>query len=56
MRKLAPEEMGPKLREQMPLYKQGEKLDIANAALYLASEAGLMIFSLKLLCNFHSKP
>ncbi|KAF3325735.1 peroxisomal 2,4-dienoyl-CoA reductase [Carex littledalei] len=40
MRKLAPEEMGPKLREQMPLYKQGEKLDIANAALYLASEAG----------------
>ncbi|KAF3325736.1 peroxisomal 2,4-dienoyl-CoA reductase [Carex littledalei] len=40
MRKLAPEEMGPKFREEMPLYKLGEKLDIANAALYLASEAG----------------
>ncbi|KAJ4754860.1 hypothetical protein LUZ62_089265 [Rhynchospora pubera] len=40
MRKLAPEEMGPTIRQNMPLFKLGEKIDIANAALYLASEAG----------------
>lgn len=41
MRKLAPEEMGNKgKRETMPLFKLGEKWDIAMAALYLASDAG----------------
>ncbi|KAL5650420.1 hypothetical protein ACJX0J_041229, partial [Zea mays] len=40
MRKLAPEEMGNKgKRETMPLFKLGEKWDIAMAALYLASDA-----------------
>ncbi|CAN4103795.1 unnamed protein product [Withania somnifera] len=43
MRKLAPEEMGNKSRENMPLYKLGEKYDIAMAALYLASDAGKYI-------------
>lgn len=28
-------------REQMPLFKLGEKWDIAMAAIYLASDAGL---------------
>jgi enoyl-[acyl-carrier-protein] reductase (NADH) len=45
MRKLAPEEMGPQFRDEMPLFKLGQKIDIANAALYLASEAGGMILS-----------
>lgn len=36
MSKLAPKET----RELMPLYKLGEKWDIAMAALYLASDAG----------------
>lgn len=40
MRKLLPDEMNSKPRENMPLYKVGEKWDIAMAALYLASEAG----------------
>ncbi|KAI5674549.1 hypothetical protein M9H77_14913 [Catharanthus roseus] len=40
MSKLAPEEISSKLREYMPLYKLGEKWDIAMAALYLASDAG----------------
>ncbi|XP_047066024.1 peroxisomal 2,4-dienoyl-CoA reductase [(3E)-enoyl-CoA-producing]-like [Lolium rigidum] len=38
--KLAPEEMVKGLRETMPLFKLGEKRDIAMAALYLASDAG----------------
>ncbi|KAJ3693524.1 hypothetical protein LUZ60_009004 [Juncus effusus] len=50
MRKLAPQEMNPRLasqetgdsglRDEMPLFKLGEKKDIAMAALYLASHAG----------------
>lgn len=41
MSKLAPEEINSKARDYMPLYKLGEKRDIAMAALYLASDAGL---------------
>ncbi|KAJ4705765.1 Peroxisomal 2,4-dienoyl-CoA reductase [Melia azedarach] len=40
MSKLAPEEINSKAREYMPLYKLGEKWDIAMAALYLTSNAG----------------
>ena len=40
MSKLAPEEINDKARELMPLYKLGEKWDIAMAALYLSSDAG----------------
>lgn len=43
MRKLGPEEMNNKIEEYMPLYKLGEKYDIAMAALYLASDAGKYI-------------
>ncbi|KAL6313584.1 hypothetical protein AAG906_006952 [Vitis piasezkii] len=43
MSKLAPEEISNKAREIMPLYKLGEKWDIAMAALYLASDAGKYI-------------
>lgn len=38
--KLAPSEMNSKARDYMPLYKVGEKWDIAMAAIYLASDAG----------------
>uniref|UniRef100_A0A2P2LYX0 2,4-dienoyl-CoA reductase [(3E)-enoyl-CoA-producing] n=1 Tax=Rhizophora mucronata TaxID=61149 RepID=A0A2P2LYX0_RHIMU len=40
MSKLAPQEINNKTRDYMPLYKLGEKWDIAMAALYLASDAG----------------
>ncbi|XP_052884841.1 peroxisomal 2,4-dienoyl-CoA reductase [(3E)-enoyl-CoA-producing]-like isoform X1 [Gossypium arboreum] len=40
MSKLVPDEIKSKTREVMPLYKIGEKWDIAMAALYLASDAG----------------
>lgn len=40
LRKLAPAEMKTKLRESMPLYRVGERWDIAMAALYLTSDAG----------------
>nr|XP_027064034.1 peroxisomal 2,4-dienoyl-CoA reductase-like [Coffea arabica] len=40
MSKLSPEEISSKAREYMPLYKLGEKWDIAMSALYLASDAG----------------
>ncbi|KAA8527197.1 hypothetical protein F0562_008574 [Nyssa sinensis] len=43
MSKLAPDEINSKAREYMPLYKLGEKWDIAMAALYLASDAGKYI-------------
>lgn len=43
MSKLAPEEISNKAREIMPLYKLGEKWDIAMAALYLTSDAGKYI-------------
>lgn len=38
--KLLPEEINNKTREYMPLYRIGEKWDIAMSALYLASDAG----------------
>lgn len=40
MYKLAPDEISNKTREDKPLFKLGEKWDIAMAALYLASDAG----------------
>ncbi|GAB2273648.1 hypothetical protein Dimus_035426 [Dionaea muscipula] len=40
MSKLAPDVIEGKHRESMPLFKFGEKWDIAMAALYLASDAG----------------
>lgn len=40
MSKLVPEEMDNKTSEYLPLYKLGEKWDIAMCALYLASSAG----------------
>ncbi|KAG5598132.1 hypothetical protein H5410_039364 [Solanum commersonii] len=48
MRKLGPEEISNKSKEYMPLYKLGEKYDIAMAALYLASDAGDRHFPLLL--------
>ena len=41
MSKLVPDEINSKAKDYMPLYKLGEKWDIAMAALYLASDAGL---------------
>lgn len=41
--KLAPEEINSKIREDMPLYRIGEKWDIAMAALYLSSDAGVSL-------------
>lgn len=43
MSKLAPKEMESKANDYMPLYKLGEKWDIAMAAVYLASDAGKYI-------------
>lgn len=43
MYKLAPDEISNKTREDKPLFKLGEKWDIAMAALYLASDAGKYI-------------
>lgn len=43
MNKLAPDEISNKTREDKPLFKLGEKWDIAMAALYLASDAGKYI-------------
>ncbi|XWS10607.1 hypothetical protein CRYUN_Cryun38cG0010900 [Craigia yunnanensis] len=40
MSKLAPDEIKSKAQESMPLYKIGDKWDIAMAALYLVSDAG----------------
>ncbi|MQL73929.1 hypothetical protein Taro_006281 [Colocasia esculenta] len=40
MSKLAPEEMKGEHRDNTPLYRFGEKWDIAMAAVYLASDAG----------------
>lgn len=43
MSKLAPTEINSKARDYMPLYKLGDKWDIAMAALYLTSDAGKFI-------------
>ncbi|TQE08798.1 hypothetical protein C1H46_005646 [Malus baccata] len=43
MSKLAPTEINSKVRDYMPLYKLGDKWDIAMAALYLTSDAGKFI-------------
>ncbi|EEF48760.1 peroxisomal 2,4-dienoyl-CoA reductase [(3E)-enoyl-CoA-producing] [Ricinus communis] len=43
MSKLAPDDINSKARDYMPLYKLGEKWDIAMAALYLASDAGKFV-------------
>ncbi|KAB1202049.1 Peroxisomal 2,4-dienoyl-CoA reductase [Morella rubra] len=43
MSKLAPGEIDSEARDYMPLFKLGEKWDIAMAALYLASDAGKYI-------------
>ncbi|KAK3217745.1 hypothetical protein Dsin_011715 [Dipteronia sinensis] len=40
MSKLAPDEIDNKAREYMPLYKLGDKWDIAMAALYLVCDSG----------------
>lgn len=40
MSKLLPKEMNNGGAESVPLYKVGEKWDIAMAAIYLASAAG----------------
>ncbi|KAF9664476.1 hypothetical protein SADUNF_Sadunf16G0022700 [Salix dunnii] len=40
MSKLVPEEINSKAKDFMPLYKLGEKWDIAMAALFLSSDAG----------------
>lgn len=45
LRKLAPEEISSRIRDDVPLYKIGEKWDIAMAALYLASEAGVSLLN-----------
>ena len=42
MSKLVPEEIENKTREYMPLYKLGEKWDIAMAALYLSCDSGML--------------
>lgn len=56
MSKLAPDEMiGTRLRkETQPLFKIGEKWDIAMAAVYLASNAGFSIsdFNFTAFCSF----
>ncbi|OAY30165.1 peroxisomal 2,4-dienoyl-CoA reductase [(3E)-enoyl-CoA-producing] [Manihot esculenta] len=43
MSKLVPKEISSKAKEYMPLYKLGEKWDIAMAALYLTSDAGKFV-------------
>ncbi|THG19631.1 hypothetical protein TEA_019052 [Camellia sinensis var. sinensis] len=41
--KLAPDDMLKEMEQNVPLYKMGEKWDIAMAALYLVSDAGKYI-------------
>lgn len=48
MSKLAPEDAESIGRDLMPLYKLGEKWDIAMASVYLASDAGLFFWVPKL--------
>lgn len=51
MRKLGPDEIKIQTREMMPLYKLGEKWDIAVAALYLASSAGKYVNGMTLVVD-----
>lgn len=44
MSKLAPDEISSKARDYMPLYKLGEKWDIAMTALFLVSDAGWSLY------------
>ncbi|KAL5543715.1 hypothetical protein UlMin_007499 [Ulmus minor] len=43
MSELVPDEISSKAKDYMPLYKEGEKWDIAMSALYLASDAGKFV-------------
>ena len=45
MDKLAPGEIEDDPRFKQPLYRTGEKWDIAMAAVYLASDAGLFLMN-----------
>ncbi|KAF5728114.1 Short-chain dehydrogenase-reductase B [Tripterygium wilfordii] len=51
MDKLAPQEITNKSRDYMPLYKVGEKWDIAMAALYLGSDAGKFVNGMTLIVD-----
>ncbi|CAH1450707.1 unnamed protein product [Lactuca virosa] len=52
MRKLGPEEINTKTnRDVMPLFKLGDKWDIAVAALYLASDAGKYVNGMTLVVD-----
>ena len=54
LRKLVPEEMKSKIREEIPLFRMGDKWDIAMAAIYLASDAGIrFIFFLPVILFDH---
>ena len=48
MSKLVPDEIQNKTRELMPLYKLGEKWDIAMAALYLSGDTGMLTLKITL--------
>jgi len=52
LRKLAPEEMSKGNREMIPLFKFGEKRDIAMVSLYLASDAGKYVNGTTLVVDF----
>ena len=43
MSKRDPKDVNSKAKNLLPLYRAGEKWDIAMAALYLSSDAGLLI-------------
>ena len=43
MSKLVPKDISILAKDLLPLFKAGEKWDIAMAALYLSSDAGLLI-------------
>ena len=56
LRKLAPEEMSKGNREMIPLFKFGEKRDIAMVSLYLASDAGWFYSVCFLISDVHRLP
>ncbi|CAN7117406.1 unnamed protein product [Brassica rapa subsp. narinosa] len=51
MSKLVPDEIQNKTRELMPLYKLGEKWDIAMAALYLSGDTGKYVNGLTMVVD-----